>query len=66
LRQVLRYVTGPEMKSNFISATQLETELLKAQITQTKRALQPEKAAADALLQLLRKTRRAAKAMRTK
>jgi hypothetical protein len=54
------------MKSNFISATELETELLKAQITQTKRALQPEKAAADALLQLLRKTRRAAKAMRTK
>jgi hypothetical protein len=65
LKQVLRYVTSPEIKANFISATELQTELLKVDINKTKRALHPQ-AAADDLLQSLRKARRAAKAMRTK
>jgi hypothetical protein len=66
LKHVLNYVTGPELKANYISATELQTELMKHNLNEAKRALHPQAAASDDLLQSLRRARRAAAKMRTK
>jgi hypothetical protein len=64
LRHVLNYVTDTEMQANYVSAKELEAELLKVNFDNAKRA--NGAATTDDLLQLLRKARRVARSLRTK
>jgi hypothetical protein len=64
LRHVLNYKTGTKGQANYISAKELEAELLKVNFDNAKRA--NGVVAADDLLQLLRKVRRVARSLRTK
>ena len=61
---MLNYITGTNMQANYISAKELEAELLKVNFDNAKRA--NGVAATDDLLQLLRKARRVARSLRTK
>jgi len=63
LRHFLNYVISMKMQANYISTTELEAELLKVNYDNAKRANRA--AATDDLLQMLRETRRAARALRT-
>jgi len=57
-------MTGTDMQANYISAKELEAELLKVNFDNAKRG--NGAAATDDLLQQLRKTHRVAKSLRTK
>src|SRR5665647_1210527 len=64
LRHVLNYITGTEMQTNYVSAKELEAELLKVNFNNAKQA--NGAATTDDLLQQLRKARRVAKSLRIK